>query len=163
MDEPSLICPSTTPGCIRRCCTLRVSSKCRKNPFLFGIDTIPRVKSISSIVCRCQSANACVPDGAIRSRGAPFVATVPPRRRNFLAAGISSIPQTRFRSPLLPAVYHDLTALHELAFGLPIDASLLCDLGFIAADDAKSLFEATGVHLVISKRKNKAPNTWAAD
>jgi hypothetical protein len=64
---------------------------------------------------------------------------------------------------LLPAAYHDLTALHELAFGLPTGAALFGDKGFISAEDAKSLFIDTGVRLVTPKRKNMAPNAWADD
>lgn len=64
---------------------------------------------------------------------------------------------------LLPAAYHDLTAVHELAFGLPAGASLFGDKGFISADDAKSLLADTGVRLVTPKRKNMAPNAWADD
>jgi hypothetical protein len=64
---------------------------------------------------------------------------------------------------LLPASYHDLTALHELAYCLPAGASIFGDKGFISADDAKSLLEDTGVRLVTPKRKNMAPNDWADD
>lgn len=64
---------------------------------------------------------------------------------------------------LLPASYHDLTAVHELAFGLPAGAALFGDKGFISAEDAKSLLADTGVRLVTPKRKNMAPNSWADD
>jgi hypothetical protein len=64
---------------------------------------------------------------------------------------------------LLPAAYHDLTAVHELAFCLPSGASLFGDRGFISADDAQSLLADTGVRLVTPKRKNMAPNAWADD
>ena len=64
---------------------------------------------------------------------------------------------------LLPASQHDLTALHELAFCLPVGASIFGDKGFIAAEDAKTLLHETGVRLVTPKRKNMAPNDWADD
>ena len=64
---------------------------------------------------------------------------------------------------LLPASEHDLTALHELAFGLPDGATLFGDKGFISEADARSLLEATGVRLVTTRRKNMTPNRWADD
>jgi hypothetical protein len=64
---------------------------------------------------------------------------------------------------LLPAAAHDLTALHELAFGLPAGATLFGDKGFISALDAHSLLEATGVRLVTARRTNMSPNSWADD
>jgi hypothetical protein len=64
---------------------------------------------------------------------------------------------------LLPASEQDLTALHELAFGLPAGATLFGDKGFISADDAHSLLEATGVRLVTARRCNMTPNSWADD
>ncbi len=64
---------------------------------------------------------------------------------------------------LLPASYHDLTALHELAYCLPAGAWIFGDKGFISADDANSLLDETAVRLVTPKRKNMAPNDWADD
>lgn len=64
---------------------------------------------------------------------------------------------------LLPAAYHDLTAIHELTVVLPPGARLLGDKGFISAPDAQSLLEAVGVHLVTARRRNMTPNTWADD
>jgi hypothetical protein len=64
---------------------------------------------------------------------------------------------------ILPAAYHDLTAIHELAVLLPPGAALFGDKGFISAADAQSLLEATGVRLITARRKNMSPNSWADD
>jgi hypothetical protein len=62
---------------------------------------------------------------------------------------------------LLPASEHDLTPIHELMVNLPSGASVFGDKGYISADDARTIFEATGVRLVSIPRKNMPPNTWA--
>ena len=62
---------------------------------------------------------------------------------------------------LLPAAYHDLTPIHELAFPLPADASVFGDKGYISAPDAQTILEETGVRLVSIRRQNMAPNSWA--
>ena len=64
---------------------------------------------------------------------------------------------------LLPAAYHDLTPIHELAFPLPAGAAVFGDKGYISASDAQTLLEETGVRLVSIRRKNMEPNTWADD
>lgn len=64
---------------------------------------------------------------------------------------------------LLPASSHDLTPIHELMVGLPSGASVFGDKAYISANDAKTLFEETGVRLVSAKRKNMTPNRWADD
>jgi hypothetical protein len=64
---------------------------------------------------------------------------------------------------MLPAAEHDLTPIHELTLNLPAGASVFGDKGYISADDARTIFEATGVRLVAIRRQNMAPNTWADD
>ncbi len=58
---------------------------------------------------------------------------------------------------LLPAAYHDLTPLHELAFALPPGARLIGDKASISAADAASLLADTGVRLIAARRKNMRP------
>jgi hypothetical protein len=64
---------------------------------------------------------------------------------------------------VLPASFHDLTPLHELAYSLPEGASLFGDKGYLSADDALTIFEQSGVRLVTPKRTNMAPNRWSDD
>lgn len=64
---------------------------------------------------------------------------------------------------LLPAAEHDLTPIHELTVNLPDGATVFGDKGYISADDALSILEATGVRLVSMRRKNMSPNSWADD
>jgi hypothetical protein len=64
---------------------------------------------------------------------------------------------------LLPASEHDLTPIHELAVCLPAGAALFGDKGYISADDARTIFEATAVRLVSIRRHNMLANTWADD
>lgn len=64
---------------------------------------------------------------------------------------------------MLPASEHDLTPIHELTVGLPAGAAVFGDKGYISAEDARTIFEATGVRLVSIQRKNMPANTWADD
>jgi IS5 family transposase len=64
---------------------------------------------------------------------------------------------------LLPASEHDLTPIHELTVNLPAGAAVFADKGYISADDARAIFETTGVRLVAICRQNMTPNTWAND
>ena len=64
---------------------------------------------------------------------------------------------------LLPAAEHDLTPIHELMVHLPAGATVFGDKGYISADDARTIFEDSGVRLVSIRRKNMLPNTWADD
>ncbi len=62
---------------------------------------------------------------------------------------------------LLPAVYHDLTPLHEVAVALPPGARLIGDKAFVSAADAASLLADTGVRLVAARREKMRPQHWS--
>lgn len=64
---------------------------------------------------------------------------------------------------VLPAVHHDLTAIHELTVGLPTGATVFGDKAFISDPDAQSFLQAIGVRLVSVRRTNMTPNIWADD
>jgi hypothetical protein len=64
---------------------------------------------------------------------------------------------------LRPAAEQDLTPIHELTVNLPAGATVFGDKGYIAADDARTIFEQTGVRLVTIRRKNMSPNRWVDD
>lgn len=61
---------------------------------------------------------------------------------------------------LLPAAFHDLTPIHELASVLPSGAFLLGDKGYISAPDEQTMLAETGVRLVPQHRDNMKPNTF---
>lgn len=61
---------------------------------------------------------------------------------------------------LLPARFHDLTPIHELAYLLPNAAKLFGDKGYVSSDDAKTIFDETGVKIIAIKRKNMKPHDW---
>ena len=67
------------------------------------------------------------------------------------------------RFHLLPASFHDLTPLHELAYGLPSGSRLLGDKAFNSAPDEASILQETGVRLVPRRRKNMVPHEWFMD
>ena len=61
---------------------------------------------------------------------------------------------------LIPARFHDLTPVHELACVLPNAAKLFGDKGYIAQDDAQTIETETGVRLIAARRKNMQPLDW---
>ncbi len=61
---------------------------------------------------------------------------------------------------LLPAAFHDLTAIHELTVVLPSGASVFGDKGYISEPDAATILAHTGVRLVSIRRRNMEPNSW---
>lgn len=64
---------------------------------------------------------------------------------------------------LVPAAFHDLTPIHELAVVLPKGARLFGDKAYNSAPDEASLLEDTGVRLVPVRRANMKPHEWFVD
>jgi hypothetical protein len=64
---------------------------------------------------------------------------------------------------LLPAAFHDLTPLHELAYSLPRGARLFGDKAYNSAADEASLWEDTAVRLIAVRRANMQPHAWFID
>src|SRR6266540_4019144 len=64
---------------------------------------------------------------------------------------------------LLPAAFHDLTPLHELAVVLPSGARLFGDKAYNSADDEASMLADTGVRLIPVRKANMAPHAWFLD
>jgi hypothetical protein len=62
---------------------------------------------------------------------------------------------------MVPAALHDLTAVHELTFGLPAGASAYGDKAFNSKADEATIFADTGVRLVPIRKANMQPNLWA--
>jgi uncharacterized protein (UPF0210 family) len=64
---------------------------------------------------------------------------------------------------MLPAGFHDLTPVHELAYELPEGARLLGDNAFNSAADEGSMLQDTGVRLVPVRRVTMKPHAWFLD
>jgi len=62
---------------------------------------------------------------------------------------------------LLPAAEQDLTPIHELTVVLPEGATVFADKGYVSDPDAATMFAATSVRLVATRRRNITPNMWA--
>jgi hypothetical protein len=122
---------------------------------VFVIDSLPLP------VCRRVRARRCR-----KVRGRAFCGYCAARKEKFfgwrlhLVCTSEGIP---VRFVMLPAGFHDLTPVHELAYGLPQGARLLGDKGYISADDAASILAETGVRLVARRRKNMKPHDWFMD
>jgi len=61
---------------------------------------------------------------------------------------------------LLPARYHDLTAIHELTANLAPGTRVLGDKGYHCLADEASIYASTGVRLVPTRKKNMQPHRW---
>jgi len=64
---------------------------------------------------------------------------------------------------VLPAAFHDLTPLHELAVVLPPGARLFGDKAYNSAADEASMLEDTGVRLIPVRRANMPAHAWFLD
>lgn len=64
---------------------------------------------------------------------------------------------------LVPAAFHDLTPLHELAVALPSGARLFGDKAYNSAADEASMLQDTGVRLIPVRRANMQEHAWFLD
>ena len=64
---------------------------------------------------------------------------------------------------LMPAAFHDLTPIHELAFVLPFGARLFGDKAYNSAPDETTILDETGVRLIPVRRANMQPHAWFLD
>lgn len=64
---------------------------------------------------------------------------------------------------LLPAAFHDLTPIHELAVVLPPGARLFGDKAYNSASDEASIRDETGVRLIPIRKANMQPHEWFVD
>jgi hypothetical protein len=64
---------------------------------------------------------------------------------------------------ILPASLHDLTAVHELTYGLPEGARLFGDKAFNSVSDETTILEETGVRLIPIRKANMQPHAWFLD
>ena len=64
---------------------------------------------------------------------------------------------------MLPAAFHNLTPLHELAFGLTPGARLFGDKAYKSAADEASLLAETAVRVIPICQAKMAPHAWFLD
>ena len=64
---------------------------------------------------------------------------------------------------LLPAAFHDLTPIHELAVVVPPGARLFGDKAYNSADDEASMLAESGVRLIPIRKANMQPHEWFVD
>lgn len=120
---------------------------------VFVIDSLPLP------VCHRRRASACR-----KVRGYPYYGRCLAKDERFfgwrlhLVYTLDGIPVA---FDLIPARYHDLTAIHELTVGLPVGARVLADKGYNCLAEEASILADTGVRLIPSRKKNMTPHRWA--
>ena len=128
---------------------------------LFSEGEVFVIDSLPVPVCRRVRARRCK-----KVRGREYCGYCAAKKEKFFGWRLHLVctPEgVPVRFAMLPAGFHDLTPVHELAFGLPRQARLLGDKGYISADDTASIEAETGVRLVASRRKNMKPHAWFID
>jgi len=119
----------------------------------FPIDSMPIP------VCRRARARRCA-----KVRGRAYCGYCAAKREEFfgwrphLVCTTTGVPVA---FTLLPGGLHDLTPIHELAYGLPAEAVVYGDKGDNAAADEATMLAETEVRLVPIRKANMRPNAWA--
>lgn len=128
---------------------------------IFATGEVFIIDSLPLPVCKRVRARRCK-----KVRGKPYCGYCAAKREKFFGWRLHLICTAEgvpVAFDLLPAGEHDLTPIHELTYGLPAGSTVFGDKGYISADDARTIFEETGVRLVSIRRENMTPNTWADD
>ncbi|MFN8479279.1 MAG: IS982 family transposase [Kouleothrix sp.] len=122
---------------------------------IFVIDSLPVP------VCRRVRARRCR-----KVRGRAYCGYCAAKKEKFfgwrlhLICTPSGIPVS---FQLLPAGFHDLTPVHELAVVLPPGARLFADKAYNSAADETSIQQDTDVRLIPVRRANMQPHSWFVD
>jgi len=122
---------------------------------VFIIDSLPLP------VCRRVRARRCR-----KVRGREFCGYCAAKREKFFGWRLHLVCRpdgVPVRVQMLPAGVHDLTPVHELAYGLPAGARLLGDKAYNSAADEASILAETGVRLVPVRRATMRPHAWFMD
>ncbi len=122
---------------------------------LFIVDSLPIP------VCRRARARRCR-----KVRGREFCGYCAAKKEKFFAWRlhlVCNLAGQPVSFQLVPAAYHDLTAIHELTVALPAGAQVLGDKAFNSAADEASIFTELGVRLAPIRKANMAPNEWIDD
>ena len=128
---------------------------------LFATGEVFVIDSLPVPVCRRVRAGRCR-----KVRGRAYGGYCAAKREKFCGWRLHLICRpdgVPVRFTLLPARYHDLTPVHELAYGLPPGARLLGDKAFNSAHDEASMLADTGVRLVPIRRVNMQSHAWFMD
>ena len=126
---------------------------------LFATGEAFLIDSMPVPVCRRARARRCR-----KVRGQAFCGYCAAKREKFFGWRLHLICTTGgvpVAFDLLPGGLHDLTPVHELAYGLPDAATVYGDKGYNGAADEATILAETGVRLVPIRKANMAPNAWA--
>jgi Transposase DDE domain len=130
--------------------TLECLSDLFRSGVVYVIDTLPIP------VCKRVRARRCR-----KVRGREFCGYCAAKRERFYGWRLHFIVDQQglpVSFSLLGAAWHDLTAIHELAFELPIGAELYADKAFSSRLDEASLLEV-GVRVIAWRKKNAKVQT----
>src|SRR5215211_2032351 len=122
---------------------------------VFVIDSLPLP------VCRRVRARRCK-----KVRGRAYCGWCAAKKEKFfgwrlhLICTPSGVPVS---FQLVPAAFHDLTPIHELAVVLPPNARLFGDKAYNSASDEASILDETGVRLIPVRRATMQPHAWFLD
>ena len=128
---------------------------------LFTMGEVFIIDSLPMPVCRRVRARRCR-----KVRGREYCGYCAAKREKFFGWRLHLICRpdgVPVRFHVLPAGFHDLTPVHELAYDLPNGARLLGDKGYNSAADEASMQAETGVRLVPIRRANMRPHAWFVD
>src|SRR4051794_17790792 len=120
---------------------------------VFLIDSMPVPVCKRARARRCRKVRGRAFCGYCAAKGEKFFGW-----RLHLICSPSGVP---LRFDLLPGGLHDLTPIHELAYGLAEGATVYADKGYNAGPDEATILADTGVRLVPIRKANMAPNLWA--
>lgn len=119
------------------------------------------IDSVPVPVCRRVRARRCR-----KVRGRVYCGYCPAKEEKFFGWRLHLICTpcgVPVRFALLPGSLHDLTAVHELTYGLPRGARVFGDKAFNSRADEASIHDATGVRLVPIRKANMRPHAWFLD
>jgi hypothetical protein len=124
---------------------------------VFVIDSLPVP------VCRRMRARRCK-----KVRGREYCGYCAAKKEKFfgwrlhLICTPSGLPVS---FQLVPAAFHDLTPIHELAVVLPPGARLFGDKAYNSALDEATILEETGVRLILLQHQKPGPepDSWVQD
>lgn len=129
-----------------------VATLCATGTF-FIIDSLPPPVCHRARAARCQKVRGGEYYGSCAAKGEKFFGW-----RLHLVVTPDGIPAP---FDLLPAVYHDLTPVHDLMERLPSGACVDADKGYNSAEDEAWIEGKTGIRLIPRRRAKMEPNTLA--
>jgi DDE family transposase len=143
-------------------CIVQVIGQLFSQGEAFVIDSMPLPVCKRVRAWRCRKIRAAHPDGRY------FFGKCASKRWSSFYGWRLHLVCTPIGVPvsfqMLPASFHDLTAVYELTVGLPNGASVYADKGYVSSKDKRALRPTTrkpyGVWLVAQHKSNMKPNTF---